>query len=104
MIDTSGFDEVDTTPRKKVAGNALRDRCPSGRLVAHRVRRSRSRLALREAGALRRFLDVNGANSLSRIMGLLLICIGAQSAINGVRDLAPDADFWKQSMLSVAHS
>jgi small neutral amino acid transporter SnatA (MarC family) len=29
-------------------------------------------------------------------MGFLLICIGAQFAINGVRDLALDVDFWKQ--------
>lgn len=52
-------------------------------------------LVLRGAGTLRRFLGVNGVNSLSRIMGFLLICIGAQFAINGVRDLALDADFWK---------
>jgi multiple antibiotic resistance protein len=52
-------------------------------------------LVLRGAGALRRFLGVNGINSLSRIMGFLLVCIGAQFAINGVRDLALDADFWK---------
>ena len=53
-------------------------------------------LVLRGAGALRRFLGVNGVNSLSRIMGFFLICIGAQFAINGVRDLALDVDFWKQ--------
>jgi multiple antibiotic resistance protein len=53
-------------------------------------------LVLRGAGALRRFLGVNGINSLARIMGFLLICIGAQFAINGVRDLALDADFWRQ--------
>ena len=53
-------------------------------------------LVLRGAGALRRFLGVNGINSLARIMGFLLVCIGAQFAINGVRDLALDADFWKQ--------
>jgi multiple antibiotic resistance protein len=53
-------------------------------------------LVLRGAGALRRFLGVNGINSLSRIMGFLLICIGAQFAINGVRDLALDAAFWQQ--------
>ncbi|MGA9118177.1 MAG: MarC family NAAT transporter [Bacteroidota bacterium] len=52
-------------------------------------------LTLRGAGALRRFLGVNGINSLSKIMGFLLICIGAQFAINGVRDLALDVDFWK---------
>jgi multiple antibiotic resistance protein len=52
-------------------------------------------LVLRGAGSLRRFLGVNGVNSLSRIMGFLLVCIGAQFAINGVRDLALDTDFWK---------
>ena len=53
-------------------------------------------LVLRGAGALRRILGVNGINSLSRIMGFLLICIGVQFAINGVRDLTLDTDFWKQ--------
>jgi multiple antibiotic resistance protein len=52
-------------------------------------------LVLRGAGVLQRLLGVNGVNSLSRIMGFLLVCIGAQFAINGVRDLALDADFWK---------
>ena len=52
-------------------------------------------LILRGAGSMRRILGVNGVNSLSRIMGFLLICIGAQFAINGVRDLALDVDFWK---------
>jgi multiple antibiotic resistance protein len=52
-------------------------------------------LVLRGAGTLRRFLGVNGVNSLARIMGFLPICIGAQFAINGVRDLALDADFWR---------
>jgi multiple antibiotic resistance protein len=53
-------------------------------------------LVLRGAGFLRRILGVNGVDSLSRIMGFLLICIGAQFAINGVRDLALDVDFWQQ--------
>jgi multiple antibiotic resistance protein len=53
-------------------------------------------IVLRGAGTLRRFLGVNGVNSLSRIMGFILICIGAQFAINGVRDLALDVNFWKQ--------
>jgi multiple antibiotic resistance protein len=51
---------------------------------------------LRGAGALRRFLGVNGIDSLSRVMGFLLICIGTQFAINGVRDLALDVQFWQQ--------
>ncbi|MGA2624886.1 MAG: MarC family NAAT transporter [Bacteroidota bacterium] len=53
-------------------------------------------LVLRGAGALRRVLGVNGINSLSRIMGFLLICIGAQFAIDGVRDLALDTEFWQK--------
>lgn len=53
-------------------------------------------LVLRGAGAMRRVLGVNGINSLARIMGFLLICIGAQFAINGVRDLVLDAAFWQQ--------
>jgi multiple antibiotic resistance protein len=57
-------------------------------------------LVLRGAGSLRRFLGVNGINSLSRIMGFLLICIGAQFAINGVRDLALDVSFWHQEIVS----
>jgi multiple antibiotic resistance protein len=53
-------------------------------------------IVLRGAGVLRRLLGVNGVNSLSRIMGFILICIGAQFAIDGVRDLALDAEFWRQ--------
>jgi multiple antibiotic resistance protein len=52
-------------------------------------------LVLRGAGVLRRVLGVNGINSLSRIMGFLLICIGIQFAINGVRDLVLDTSFWQ---------
>jgi len=52
-------------------------------------------LVLRGADVLRRFLGVNGVSSLSRIMGFLLICIGTQFVINGVRDLALDTAFWK---------
>ncbi|MBK7260075.1 MAG: MarC family NAAT transporter [Ignavibacteriae bacterium] len=50
---------------------------------------------LRGAGGLRRVLGMNGVNSLSRIMGFLLVCIGVQFVINGVRDLVLDASFWK---------
>jgi multiple antibiotic resistance protein len=53
-------------------------------------------LVLRGAGVLHRVLGVNGVKSLSRIMGFLLICIGAQFAINAVRDLALDVQFWKR--------
>ena len=52
-------------------------------------------LVLRGAGFMRRVLGVNGVNSLSRIMGFLLICIGIQFIVNGVRDLALDTGFWQ---------
>lgn len=51
-------------------------------------------LVLRGAGAMRRYLGVNGVNSLARIMGFLLVCIGMQFLINGVRDLVLDTSFW----------
>jgi multiple antibiotic resistance protein len=53
-------------------------------------------LVLRSAGFMRRILGVNGVDSLSRIMGFLLVCIGIQFAINGVRDLALDTEFWQR--------
>ncbi len=53
-------------------------------------------LVLRGAGFLHRFLGVNGVESLSRIMGFLLICIAIQFAIVGVRDLILDTNFWLQ--------
>jgi multiple antibiotic resistance protein len=51
-------------------------------------------LVLRSAGFMHRLLGINGVDSLSRIMGFLLICIGIQFAINGVKDLALDTEFW----------
>lgn len=51
-------------------------------------------LVLRSAGLMRKLLGVNGVDSLSRIMGFLLICIGIQFAIVGIRDLILDKNFW----------
>jgi multiple antibiotic resistance protein len=53
-------------------------------------------LVLRSAGFFRRILGVNGLSSLSKIMGFLLICIGIQFAINGVKDLVLDTEFWQK--------
>lgn len=53
-------------------------------------------LVLRSAGFMHRLLGINGVDSLSRIMGFLLICIGIQFAINGVKDLALDTGFWQK--------
>ena len=53
-------------------------------------------LVLRSAGFMRRILGVNGADSLSRIMGFLLICIGIQFVINGIKDLILDTGFWQK--------
>jgi multiple antibiotic resistance protein len=51
---------------------------------------------LRGAGFMRRILGVNGVDSLSRIMGFILVCVGIQFAINGVQDLALDTNFWQK--------
>ena len=67
----------------------------AGVVIAIGIAAMISWLVLRGAGGLRRVLGVNGVHSLSRIMGFLLVCIGVQFAINGVRDLVLDADFWK---------
>lgn len=53
-------------------------------------------LVLRSAGFVSRILGVNGVDSLSRIMGFLLICIGIQFAIIGVQDLISDTGFWQK--------
>jgi TM2 domain-containing membrane protein YozV len=45
-------------------------------------------LVLRGSAALGRFLGVDGIDNLLRIMVFLLICRGAQLAVNGVKDLA----------------
>lgn len=45
-------------------------------------------LVLRSAGIMRRYLGVNGVDSLSKIMGFLLVCIGIQFVINGITDLS----------------
>ena len=52
-------------------------------------------LVLRGAGLLPRILGVNGVDSLSKIMGFLLICIAIQFAIAGVRDLILDKSYWQ---------
>jgi multiple antibiotic resistance protein len=47
-------------------------------------------LVLRGAGALRRYLGLNGVDALSKVMGFLLVCIGIQFIINGIRELVLD--------------
>ncbi len=52
-------------------------------------------LVLRSSGFISRVLGINGVDSLSRIMGFLLICIGVQFAILGVQDLISDSGLWQ---------
>ena len=59
-------------------------------------------LCLRAAGLLNRLLGANGIAAISRIMGFLMVCIGVQFAINGVRDLLHDPEFWPQSVPAAA--
>lgn len=60
-------------------------------------------LVLRGAGAMKRILGVNGVDSLSRIMGFLLVCVAIQFAIVGVRDLILDTAFWEGMMMEANH-
>lgn len=53
-------------------------------------------LCLRAAGLLNRLLGSNGIAAVSRVMGFLMVCIGVQFAINGVKDLIHDPEFWPQ--------
>jgi multiple antibiotic resistance protein len=55
-----------------------------------------SLLVLRSAGFVSKILGANGVDSLSRIMGFLLICIGIQFAIIGVQDLISDSGLWQK--------
>jgi multiple antibiotic resistance protein len=66
----------------------------SGVVVAILIAAIISWLVLRGAGVLKGFLGVNGVDSLSKIMGFLLVCIAIQFAIVGVRDLILDKGFW----------
>lgn len=45
-------------------------------------------LVLREASSVIRFLGVNGANALTKIMAFLLLCIGVQLMIDGFTAVA----------------
>jgi len=53
-------------------------------------------LILRSAGFVSRILGVNGVDSLSRIMGFLLICVGIQFVIIGIQDLISDSGYWQK--------
>jgi len=45
-------------------------------------------IILRQSEAFMKFLGVNGANALTKMMGFLLLCIGIQLGIDGVIGLA----------------
>ncbi len=51
-------------------------------------------VCLRAAGYVKKFLGANGIDAFSRIMGFLMVSIGVQFAIDGVRDLLHDPAFW----------
>jgi multiple antibiotic resistance protein len=68
----------------------------AGVIIAILITALISWLVLRSAGFIRRILGVNGVDSLSRIMGFILVCIGIQFVINGIKDLALDTGFWQK--------
>ena len=67
----------------------------SGVVVAIILTAIISWLILHGAGFLQRYLGVNGVDTLSRIMGFLLVCIAIQFAIAGIRDLILDKALWQ---------
>lgn len=68
----------------------------TGVILAIVITAAISWLVLRSAGFVSRILGVNGVDSLSRIMGFLLICIGIQFAIIGIQDLISDSGLWQK--------
>ena len=59
----------------------------TGVIIAILITAAISWVVLRSAGFMQKILGVNGVDSLSRIMGFLLVCIGIQFVINGIKDL-----------------
>ncbi|MCP4685453.1 MAG: MarC family NAAT transporter [bacterium] len=51
-------------------------------------------LVLRSARLLQRILGKKGVDNLSKLLGFILVCIGIQFIINGIRDLLQDRAFW----------
>jgi multiple antibiotic resistance protein len=47
-------------------------------------------LCLRSASTIMRWIGQNGVEAFSRLMGFLLVCMGAQFVINGVLDIIRD--------------
>lgn len=49
-------------------------------------------LVLRASTKLVRFLGVNGLHAMTKIMGFLILCVGIQFVVNGVRGIASDPE------------
>ncbi len=47
---------------------------------------------LRASTKLVRFLGVNGLHAMTKIMGFLILCVGIQFVVNGVRGIASDPE------------
>lgn len=67
----------------------------TGVILAILITATISWLVLRSAGLMKRVLGVNGIDSLSRIMGFFLICIGIQFVLIGIKDFIIDTELWK---------
>lgn len=44
-------------------------------------------LSLRSADTIMKFVGKNGVDAISRVMGFLLVCMGVQFIINGIREI-----------------
>lgn len=50
-------------------------------------------VVLRASTKLVRFLGVNGLNAMTKIMGFLILCVGIQFVVNGIKGIVADPDF-----------
>ncbi len=59
----------------------------TGVIIAIFITAAISWIVLRSAGFMKKVLGISGVESLSKIMGFLLVCVGIQFIINGIKDL-----------------
>ncbi len=52
-------------------------------------------VVLRSASKIVAFMGANGMNAMTKIMGFLLLCVGVQFVVNGIKGIVMDPEFLK---------
>ncbi len=52
-------------------------------------------VVLRSASKILAFMGANGMNAMTKIMGFLLLCVGVQFVVNGIKGIVMDPEFLK---------